>query len=301
MIHDISHERKEMRITNKFNLPETIVRFNENSHYDSGKSNITCTQLIDSPRIVQLRKKHQNELEQDISEMLWMIMGTAMHGIFESVKVEGTIAEERLFTQLNGWDISGAIDSQIVEPDGIIIGDYKFTSVWAVMNDKPDWEYQLNIYAWLVEVVKKIPVKSLRIYAMCRDWQRRDVGKEGYPEVPLVTVEVPLWPLAQRQAYVEARLKAHADADTDATLGSDLAKCSPDDQWRRKETFAVMRNKNMSRAWRVFDSHEVAVKFAAENKDVTVITRPAEPIRCKNNFCRVSQFCSQFKDENEIL
>jgi hypothetical protein len=118
-----------MRITNKFNLPESIVQFNQNAVYNSGKSNITCTQLIDSPRIVQLRKKHQNELEQDISEMLWMIMGTAMHSIFDSVKVEGTITEERLFTQLHGWDISGAIDSQIVEPDGIIIGDYKFTTV----------------------------------------------------------------------------------------------------------------------------------------------------------------------------
>lgn len=290
-----------MRITNKFNLPESIVQFNQNAVYNSGKSNITCTQLIDSPRIVQLRKKHQNELEQDISEMLWMIMGTAMHSIFDSVKVEGTITEERLFTQLHGWDISGAIDSQIMEPDGIIIGDYKFTSVWAVMNDKPDWEYQLNIYAWLVEVVKKMPVKALRIYAMCRDWQRRDVGKEGYPDTPLVTVEVPLWPLAQRQAYVEARLQQHADADTDVTLGTELAKCTAEDQWRRKETYAVMRNKNMARAWRVFDTNDAAIAFAAENKDVTVITRPAEPIRCKNNFCRVSQFCSQFKEENEIF
>jgi hypothetical protein len=116
-----------------------------------------------------------------------------------------------------------------------------------------------------------------------------------------VTVEVPLWPLAQRQAYVESRLKQHADADTDVTLGTELGKCTADDQWRRKETYAVMRNKNMARAWRVFDTNDAAIAFAAENKDVTVITRPAEPIRCKNNFCRVSQFCSQYKEENEIL
>ena len=72
-----------MQITNKFNLPEIILNFAKSKNYDSGKSDITVTQLIDSPRIVNLRKTHAHELSQDISEMLWMFMGTAVHQVFE--------------------------------------------------------------------------------------------------------------------------------------------------------------------------------------------------------------------------
>ena len=54
------------------------------------------------------------------------------------------------------------------------------------MNEKIEWEYQLNIYAWLIEKVKKIPVHDLGIVAILRDWKQREVGtKENYPEAPI--------------------------------------------------------------------------------------------------------------------
>ena len=285
-----------MQITNKFNLPEIILNFAKSKNYDSGKSDITVTQLIDSPRIVNLRKTHAHELSQDISEMLWMFRGTAVHQVFEGGAAANTITEERLFVKINGWNISGAIDTQIVEPDGVAIGDYKFTSVWAVMNDKPDWEYQLNMYAWLVEKVKGLKVKSLQIHALCRDWNRRDSVKEGYPQAPLVSVDIPLWSMEKREAFVLERLAQHADADTTRSLGGDLPFCTNEDQWRSKETYAVMKT-GLKRASRVFDNRPEADSFAAANKDMSVVLRPAEPKRCKNNFCRVADFCEQYKSE----
>jgi hypothetical protein len=285
-----------VQITNKFNLPEIILNFAKSKNYDSGKSDITVTQLIDSPRIVNLRKTHAHELSQDISEMLWMFMGTAVHQVFEKGAAANTVTEERLFVKINGWNISGAIDTQVVEPDGVIIGDYKFTSVWAVMNDKPDWEYQLNLYAWLVEKVKGLKVKSLQIHALCRDWNRRDSVKEGYPQAPLVSVDIPLWSMEKREAFVIDRLAQHADADTTRSLGGELPLCTNEDQWRRKETYAVMKT-GLKRASRVFDNKPEADSFAAANKDMSVVLRPAEPTRCKNNFCRVADFCEQYKSE----
>jgi len=69
----------------------------------------------------------------------------------------------------------------------MIVKDYKTTSVWAVMNEKIEWEYQLNLYAYLVEKVKKISVVGLTIIAVLKDWKEDDVGsKEKYPEAPVV-------------------------------------------------------------------------------------------------------------------
>jgi hypothetical protein len=41
--------------------------------------------------------------------------------------------------------------------------DYKFVKAWAVIMNKASWEAQLNIYKWLVETVKRKPVKRLQI------------------------------------------------------------------------------------------------------------------------------------------
>jgi hypothetical protein len=53
------------------------------------------------------------------------------------------------------------------------------------------------------------------------------------------------------------------------------------------------------RALRVFDTKDEADKFAAETSN-EVVARPGYARRC-HEYCDVSKFCQQFKDENEIL
>ena len=283
-----------MQITNIHNLPESIVNLVKNDSYNSGHSDITVTQLIDSPRVVNMKKIHAAKMTQDVSDMMFLIMGKLGHALIENSKGQ-EIKEERLFAKIKGWNISGAIDSQDIEVDGTTIGDYKFTSVWAVMNEKPDWEYQLNMYAWLVEKVKGHNIKGLKIYAFCRDWNRRDAVKDNYPKTPLVVIDIPLWDMAKREAFVLDCLHRHAEADTTRTLGGDLPLCSDADQWRRQETYAAMKT-GAKRATRVFDKKMDADLFAVAN-GLLVVTRPAEPTRCKGNFCRVAEWCDQYKSE----
>ena len=163
-----------MKLTNKFDLPDTFVRILARSNYTKGKAHLSVTELINSPRITQLRKVHYEQLEEDVADKIWAIFGTAIHAVLEHGKGDNQIVEQRLHANIDGYDISGAIDLQEVQPDGIAISDYKTTGAWAVMNEKKDWEEQLNIYAWLVEKVKKTPVTSLTIVAIIRDWSRRD-------------------------------------------------------------------------------------------------------------------------------
>ena len=65
-----------MIITNKYNLPQTFVNVLKRPSYSKGKANISATELISSPRIVQLRKLHAEQIEQDVSEMVWSIFAS---------------------------------------------------------------------------------------------------------------------------------------------------------------------------------------------------------------------------------
>ena len=72
-----------MRLTNKFNLPQTFLNVLDRPTYSKGGANISATQLLNSPKIVALTKKYDDEIEQDASEMVWSIIGTAIHGVLE--------------------------------------------------------------------------------------------------------------------------------------------------------------------------------------------------------------------------
>ena len=72
-----------MIITNRFNLPQTFVNITKRPTYSKGRAHLSATEIINAPRIVQLRKKHDQELETDVSDMVWSIFGTAIHGVLE--------------------------------------------------------------------------------------------------------------------------------------------------------------------------------------------------------------------------
>ena len=149
--------------------------------------------------------------------------------------------EERLFTKVDDVTISGQIDLQELTAEGVIITDYKFTSAWAVMQDKVEWEQQLNIYKWLVERVKKERVIGLRICALVRDFSRYDT-REGYPNSPVHMVDIPMWDAVRTEEYIRERLNAHMDSKVNADFGESLPECSPEDRWMSETIYAVMRD-----------------------------------------------------------
>ena len=283
-----------MILTNKFGLPDTIVNVLKRPHYSKGDSHISVTELLSPPQIVQLRAKHDAEIEQDASEMVWSLFGTAVHNVLEHGKDDHHIVEERIFTDVDGWRISGQIDLQEIYEDGIAIKDYKVTSAWAVQAEKAEWHNQLNIYAWLVEKAKGVEVKSLQIVAIIRDWSRRDaVNKEGYPQAPIATIDIPIWPFQQREDLVLSRLNHHSEASLSVQIGHELPECTAEDMWERPTTYAVKKTGGV-RAKRVFDSRSEAETFLKTVKDHEIETRHGGRTRCAS-FCNVSQFCSQYQ------
>jgi len=285
-----------MRLTNKFNLPQTFLNVLDRPTYSKGGANISATQLLNSPKIVALTKKYDDEIEQDASEMVWSIIGTAIHGVLEHGRDENHIVEQRLHADVDGWHISGAVDLQIINDGKVDIRDYKTTSVWSVMNHKIEWEWQLNIYAWLVEHATEKPVNSLGIVAILRDWKSREVGtKEGYPESPITEVEIPLWDYAEREAFIKERIKLHSAAEFAMETDGELGDFTPQEMWEKPTKWAVMKIGGV-RAKGVYDTEDqagAALEELGNGHEIQV--RPGERTRC-SGFCPVSKWCKQYQD-----
>jgi hypothetical protein len=289
-----------MKITNKYGLPETIMNVIKRDPYTKGKAHLSVTQLINSPKIVALTKQFYDEIEVDASEMVWSLFGKAIHNILEVGKSDGHIVEQRLHSEIDGWNLSGAIDVQIPNPNGISIRDWKTTGVWSVMNEKIEWEYQLNVYAWLVEKVRKIPVTDLGISAILRDWKERELKqKVDYPEAPMKEIPITLWTMAEREAFIKSRIALHSECDFAMETDGNLPDCTPEEMWEKPAVFAVMKEGNV-RAKCVMPTEqeaELALKELQTDKPKEkfyIQARPGERTRCES-YCPVSTWCNQYQ------
>jgi len=283
-----------MKVTNKHNVPETLMTLATREYYSKGASQYSVTELMSPPRIRRLRDKYIDKIEQDVSDMLWSLLGSALHVVMERSITEGYIMEERLFVNVDDVTISGQIDLQKETPDGYEIIDYKFTSAWAVMQDKIEWEQQLNVYKWLVESTTHRKVSRLQICALIRDFSRHE-RKEGYPSAPVHMVDIPMWSHEKAQKYVEERLSMHREAKMHADFGEDLQPCSDEERWQRETIYAVKREGRKT-AIKLFKSIEEANELAEKEKGY-VETRKGEPVRCTGNYCGVAQWCDQYQRE----
>ena len=108
-----------MRYTNKNGLPDPVVR--ALTEFEKGEivEGTRVTTLIDSPRISQLRQEHSHEITEDVSELVYRVMGTAIHTVFENAASNSYVAEERLEHDVDGTLISGQIDLQYEDEDEV--------------------------------------------------------------------------------------------------------------------------------------------------------------------------------------
>lgn len=284
-----------MKITNRHNLPWALVRAAQRDNYSRGESRKSVTQLISPPRIDLLRERHSGEMSTDLVDKIWSMLGSAVHHLLEQGAAEGHTPEERLFTTIGGWVISGQVDVQ--HDDGVPgIIDYKVTSVWSVMFDKPEWEQQLNAYAYLVWAAKGIKIEKLQICAILRDWRRSDADKDPtYPQQPIQLVDVALWSEDEQAAWLAERVALHQAATTAIEFGEELPRCTDDERWIRASKWAVFKPGG-KRATKVVDNEEDA-RAEAERVGGTVQQRGGEPKRCTGNYCGVRDWCSQWAED----
>lgn len=99
-------------LTNKYNLPDTIVKACANDTHRVAGS-VSVTQLIDGPRIRILKKLH--DYETDVVDNLYMLMGTALHHILEKANVSDERKRAFILTQETIWREAEKIAAQAPE------------------------------------------------------------------------------------------------------------------------------------------------------------------------------------------
>lgn len=223
-----------MNLTNTLNLPPAFLRAIQAHEHDIGDADISVSELIGPPRIRILRKRYPEQITSDVSDMLWLLFGTAVH---EHLAKHATnvLAEERLSmdvtTALGTVKVSGAFDSLSLDTDASLV-DLKTTSVWKILKgDLEDWTAQLNLYQHLAEHHGH-EVRRLQIIALLRDWTKREADKGGdYPKCPAVVIPIESWSDDWRQSYLEDRVLVHQEAEKVLPL------CSSAERWERKGKF----------------------------------------------------------------
>ena len=286
-----------MKITNEQGLPAPLVALLARDFYTKGASQYSVTELMSPPKIRRMREQYDDEIVIDVTKLIASQLGTFMHSKLEGKAIEGYTNEERIFHSIDGITISGAIDLQEHTDNGVVIIDYKFVKAWSVKQGKSDWETQLNIYKWLVESVKRVPVKGLQICAIIKDYSAHDTS-EGYPEAEAIMIDVPMWDAVKTEAYVRQRLDMHRHARMAHDFGEELQPCSDEERWMTETVYATKKEGRKS-AIRLFKTIEEATELAEKEKGYVEI-RKGEPKRCTGDFCGVSKWCSQYQGELNV-
>lgn len=275
------------KFTNRLNLPEALVKAVTNDGYSAGNSDYSVTTLLKPPRLVVLERQHRDEIEEDVSDRMWALLGQLMHGVLERAAMEGEV-EQRHTVEILGKKISGAIDIYL---DGVI-QDYKLMSVWKVTKGVPrEFEEQLNCYAYLLRSKGK-PVRDLQLVCVLRDWSKLEtLRNDNYPKNQVVLLDVPLWDEETQRIFIEGRIQLHMDALINLPL------CTPEERWATPEKYAVTK-KGQKKALKLHDSLEDAIAHSENVDDSSVSHRPGESKRC-GNYCPAAKFCDQWKKIQE--
>lgn len=274
-----------MKITNKVGLPEALVRAVQNDSYSKGNSDYSTTELAVPSRIVALKRKFADQLEEDASDLIYALIGKLGHSILEHAGT-ADIIEKRLFWEIDGRVISGQVD--VV--DGTVLEDWKFTSIYtSKAGVKFEWQAQASVNRYLCEK-NNIPITNARYVAIYRDWSAPKVAREpGYPKHQVEVFDVPLWSMDETEHWIRQRIQSHEDAMVNLPL------CSDEDRWSRGGGYAVKKFGRKT-ALRVFPEEMDAVNYISTQSDsgkLSIEKREGSNLRCQF-YCPVSKFCDQY-------
>ena len=281
------------KLTNIHGLPQPLVNAVAFSTYSKGGADFSVSELCKPPRITALEILHDSEIEEDASDRLWLLMGSAGHEVLRRSS-NGGIVEERCEIELDGVKISGQVDYAVADK---AIWDYKFISLWAIKDGvKIEHEQQINSYRFLASQYG-VEVNELKIIAILRDWSKAEASRDkSYPQSQVAVLPVRMWPDDEIRNWLRGRIKLHQ-----AARAGNLPECTAEEMWEKPEKFAVIKKGNQ-RATKVHETAGAAIAHVASmGAGYEIEKRRAERPRCEN-YCSVSEKCSQYqqwKGQNE--
>jgi hypothetical protein len=300
-----------MKFNNKYNLPAPLVTALQDDSYDlknPPENVISLTTLIAPPKVKILEMRHNDEIEIDVAERLWLVLGTACHTIMEQATGVLHMAEMRWFMDIHTKEVfvtsgmpeqekwynkdhqyvSGKIDLYSSEEEKLT--DYKVTSVWSWIMEKaikPEHDAQLQVNGLAMRILGHL-VKTLSVMMMFRDWSKsKNADELPVPFKEIITVS---WTDEEIFSYIGTRIKAHYDA---RLLDDDkIPECLPEERWARPTVYAMMKPGRKTSV-KNFDLRPTSAQMA-DFPGCKVEERPGVDVRCES-YCLVSKWCLYFK------
>jgi len=278
----------KMTITNKHNLPEGFVKAVSTEKHNVPGS-LSATTLIQGVKQIILTDRYWDLLEDDVSDRIWAIFGSAVHHVLES-EGENTFPEQEMSYQVADIKVTGKIDNYDMKHG--LIDDYKTASVTKVMfGDFTDWYLQGMIYAWLLRK-NGFNAERCRFIALLKDHNKMDAMRDSqYPKNPVHVHEYPVTPQGLFKIGIYIKNKVDEYKRCLLLSDDDIPPCAPEERWDRPPKYAVMKN-GVKRAVRLFDTQEEADQLAgAKGEGYCVVFRKGESIRCQS-YCLCRRFCN---------
>jgi hypothetical protein len=270
-------------VTNKLNLPQSLVNFaNSRDKHEYVNNRYSITELLSPTREIQLSRLHADEIQEDVSDMVMALFGTAAHKVLEDNYDEKT--EVKFEVQIGEDTIVGISD--LITTDAI--EDYKFTSVSKIMrNDFSDWRDQGLGYAWLNYLKTGDIKRKLKFHAFMRDWSKlKSNAINNYPQSPIYTWEYDIQD--SDYDYIEQKIK---NKIKDIKENKNPV-CTNEEKWYTGDKYAVYKKAGDKRAAIVLDNEQEAHEYITNKcggvSEIEV--RKGECLKCKY-YCKVSKWC----------
>lgn len=282
-----------MKITNKLGLPEAFVQMAQ-SDYKPTPKRYSATALLKGVREVVLERRHGDEIETDVSDMIWALFGQAVHSILEK-QTEGATEFKETYVEMPVGDckVSGRFD--LYDAATETITDYKTCSVWKVIHkDFEDWQKQLLIYASIMNY-NGFPVKHGQIVAMMKDHSKSKAKFDStYPQFPVMQINFNYSGVdfERTNEFIQTRIGEIREAET--LSDDELPVCTLEERFNDGDKYAVMK-KGRKTALRVLSSREEAEQWMQDNGGDSIQFRPGEDKKCKD-YCSACQFCNYYRE-----
>lgn len=286
-----------MRITNKLGLPTPFVDA-VSREYQYKPKQYSVTSLLKGICQVMLERRHADEIEQDVSEMVWMIFGTSVHSILENGQESAQqLKENKIVVDVGEYKLSGIFD--LYDAETGTVTDYKTGTTWKVIfDDWDDYRKQLLMYAYMLRCIG-FDCNRGEIVMMLKDHSKTKAKTDSsYPQKPVYIkkFEFSEKDFVEIEAYIKDRFTAIRLAE--GLPDDELQPCTPEERWHKGDKWAV-KKQGRKTALKVCDSEREAAAYIEERglDDKHYIEfREGTDSRCVD-YCTAAPFCPYYREK----
>lgn len=292
-----------MKVTNKLGLPQPFVDA-VTREYSYKEKQYSATAILKGSMQTILERRYDDEIEVDVSDMVWLIFGTAVHSVLENGKeTDSQLKENKIVIDINDYKLSGIFD--LYDAKTKTVTDYKTGTVWKVMfNEWDDYRKQLLIYAYMLKTIG-FECEHGEIVMLLKDHSKTKASTDA--SYPPNSVHIQHFDFTQKdfeeiEQFIFAKFEELKRCEQ--LSDDELPPCTDEERWHKGDKWAVMKQGRKT-AIKLCDSEAEAQSYI-EQKELDnkhfIEFREGKDGKCAD-YCNVSKWCpfyqAKLKKDNE--